>query len=161
MHSDLYRFNYSPGITQGRWIVGDLEIFTTERPWVPGENKGGKPFKSCVPDGTYNLIPFERSNGDQVLALLNPALGVHLYKGDGLGRYAILIHAGNWVTDVVGCIAPGRSLAIGRNPETEQQENMVSHSKWAMKKLAELMPFYDQHTLTIHNAAGAVDGIAA
>ena len=132
-------------------VVGDLELWTIEKPWVPGEHKGGKGFESCVPDGHYNLMPYTRQNGDSVLALMNNSLGVHLWKEDGPGRYAILIHVGNWSDDVVGCIAPGTGRVIANN------RVMVTSSKAALTKFHEFLPVDDQHTLSIHNSTGAKD----
>lgn len=148
MHATLSRYAYTLTEVQGRFEAGDLTLQTIERPWISGDRPGGKPFESCVPDGDYELVPFERSNGDQVLALYNPDLGVYLHKSDGEGRYAILIHVGNWSDDVVGCIAPGLGRSISNN------RVMVTTSRAAMKKLSEVMPFDELHTLTIRNAGG-------
>jgi hypothetical protein len=154
MHFTLNRDSYSPTETLGRLVAaGDLELWTIERPWIedPDGSRGGKPFESCIPDGDYDLIPYQRSNGDEVWALVNTALGVNMFQDDGDGRYAILIHVGNWVDDVVGCIAPGTGRTISNN------RVMVTNSKAAMKKLHDLADFTEQHTLTIRNSMGAVD----
>ena len=150
MHATLNRYAYTPTEVQGRLDVGGLSLETIERPWIAGEHPGGKPFESCVPDGEYELVPFERSNGSQVLALYNPTIGVHLHAIDGIGRYACLIHAGNWSDDVVGCIAPGLGRSISNN------RVMVTSSRTAMKKLAEVMSFYEGHTIVVQNAGGTV-----
>jgi len=117
--------------TMGLLTFDSVSLFTIERPWFPTA-PGGMPFRSCVPAGRYDLVPYVRGNGDVVRALVNPGLGVYFRKNDrpnGIGRYKILIHAGNWVTDVVGCIAPGYSRTVsGKGP-------MVTDSRKAMKVL--------------------------
>ena len=118
---------------EGFLSFGKTILATIERPWLPHPDQpGGTPFQSCIPDGTYELRPHTRPSGKESLALINPALGVyyeqHEVPDDG-GRYLILIHAGNWVTDIVGCIAPG--LSKGDSP----QGRMVKSSAVAMQKV--------------------------
>jgi len=76
-----------------------------------------------------------RSNGDKVVALVNPGLGVYYQDADreGAGRYLILIHAGNWSTDVVGCIAPGTDRSV------TSQGPMVTNSRVAMRVVMEYL----------------------
>jgi hypothetical protein len=53
-----------------------------------------------------------------VFALINRDLGVHEYAHEcegGKGRFAILIHRGNWMSDLAGCIAPGKGIGYGRD----------------------------------------------
>lgn len=123
--------------TLGVLSFGLQSMYTIERPWIP-THPGGKPGESCVPAGQYELIPHTRPNGDKVLALINPGLGVYYLAGDrfhGVGRYLILIHAGNWAHDVIGCIAPGLSRA------TSNEGPMVTKSRDAMEQL---MDFVDR-----------------
>ena len=105
--------------TMGRIFLNpngeEITLHSVEQEWRPTD-PGGQPNNSCVPAGTYALIPHTRSNKrkDKVVALVNPGLGVYYKKGDrpnGVGRFKILIHAGNTHKDVIGCIAPG----LGRN----------------------------------------------
>ena len=131
----LERFCYSETETEGRlWLDGETAFYTLERPWIGGV-PGGVPFRSCVPDGTYELVEHQRQNGDLVFALRNPDLGVYYTeeeRGDQPGRYLILIHAGNYVEDVVGCIAPGIDRTIHNN------RRMVTSSRKAMDKIMSL-----------------------
>ena len=65
-----------------------------------------------------------------MVALVNPGLGVYYQAADrpnGVGRYLILIHAGNTHKDVIGCIAPG----------LEKVGAGVGSSRAAMKKIME------------------------
>ena len=117
--------------TEGELVFGDVALFTLELPWVPTD-PGGRPFNSCIPPGRYDLIPHLRPNGDKVVALVNPGFGVY-YRDDDrpreVGRYLILIHAGNWAEDIVGCIAPGIDRTQSRKGP------MVLKSRKAMKIL--------------------------
>jgi hypothetical protein len=129
----LERYCYSETETEGRLYLPEHDdyLYTLERPWIAGP-AGGMPFESCVPDGTYQLIGHTRSNGDQVLALRNPALGVFYTeqeRGDRPGRYLILLHSANWVEQIVGCIAPGLVRTIAEN------KRMVRSSRDAMRKI--------------------------
>lgn len=113
--------------TMGRLYIDDITLHTVEQEWRPTA-PGGEPNNSCVPAGRYDLIPHTRPNGDKVFALVNPGLGVYYQADDrpnGVGRFLILIHAGNYSTDIVGCIAPG----LGRSGK------MVTSSRAAMKKV--------------------------
>jgi len=129
----LERYCYSDTETEGKlWLSTDEYVYTLERPWIAGL-PGGMPFESCVPDGSYELLEHTRPRtGDRVLALRNPDL--HVYYSDQEragrpGRYLILIHSGNWVEHVVGCIAPGLSRTIADN------KRMVRSSREAMAKI--------------------------
>jgi hypothetical protein len=121
--------------TEGTLTLGATKLSTIERPWIP-THPGGRPFESCVPAGRYRLVPFTRPSGERVVALVNPGLGVYLQEEDrpgDVGRYLILIHVGNWVQDVVGCIAPGLSLA------PSAQGPMVRESRKAMSLLMQFI----------------------
>lgn len=113
-------------------LAGKSILATIERPWIDALTPGGKPYASCVPAGVYDLKAHTRGDGAEVVALINPALGVHYVEDDlpdAGGRFLILIHVGNWAHDVVGCIAPG--LYHADNP----QGRMVSHSAVAMRRI--------------------------
>ena len=123
--------------TPGIITAGDVTLASLERPWIPEKgHKGGKPFESCVPDGVYTLRRHTRSTGQIVLALENHALNVYYTEAEVPstgGRYLILIHVGNWVKDVVGCIAPGLARVIDADPF------MVTKSLAAMNKIMEFV----------------------
>jgi hypothetical protein len=64
-----------------------------------------------------------------VLALQNEGIGVYVNADDrpnGQGRYACLLHPGNSVDDVTGCIAPalGRIIRHGRPFVTSSRKAM-------------------------------------
>lgn len=154
MHLTLERHSYSPTETQGNLIVDGQQFPTIECAWRRGFDPGGKPFESCIPDGEYDLLPLTRPNGDKVFALVNPDCGVWLNKDDrpdGVGRYLILIHSGNTVHDVVGCIAPGQTRVIHKN------DVFVTNSRFTMKKIMAAMDYVPGHKLSISPVVGAVD----
>lgn len=131
---------------EGHLIFNSTVLCTLERPWIPGTIPGGLPFKSCVPAGKYKLIKHTRPSGDTVVALVNPELGVYYLPEDRpneKGRYLILIHVGNWVDDIVGCIAPGLTHSDSK------KGRMVTSSRAAMKKLMEYLDDDEEAELNI------------
>lgn len=129
--------------TEG-FLSFDNEILATiERPWVPGDVPGGKPYVSCVPEGTYDIHYHDRPDGSTVPVLINPLLGVHYLQEDVPdqgGRFLILIHTANWVTDLSGCVGPG--LSFGNSP----QGPMVKSSRAAMRRI---MDYLDGEVATL------------
>lgn len=128
--------------TMGKLTVGDTTFRTIERPWIhTPEHRGGLGFESCVPGGRYRLIPHDSHRFGKTWALVNHDMNVYHQPDDrpnGIGRYAILLHAGNRASDVVGCIAVGMDSAPG----------WVSQSQKAMRILRDILP-WEEHTLDI------------
>jgi hypothetical protein len=118
-------------------------ICTIERPWIPVNGaRGGKPFESCIPYGKYRITEFESEKYGKVWALSNPKLGVFVNKSSrhfDTDRYACLIHAGNWVEDVVGCVAVGQGLSY----DDTIDKYMVAKSVRAVRELREFMHEYE------------------
>ena len=122
----LERHHYAPNRTMGKLFVGGEVFHTIERPWIPSpDHLGGANFKSCVPDGDYVVQLFDSDNHHNVWSLMNIELDVFVHKPDLPGRWSILIHVGNSVEDVVGCIAIGLSA----------DEDHVWNSKKAIERL--------------------------
>lgn len=125
--------------TLGTLTVGSISFATIERPWIPHEHGlGGANRRSCVPLGEYIVRPHHSRNFPNTYALVNPDLGVwyqpyEIPKGQKWGRSAILIHVGNVVTDVVGCIA------IGKEHGTLRDQPAVIRSTQAMRELDALL----------------------
>lgn len=142
MNIVLKRFAYLDDCTRGVLHVGNHAFQTVERPWVKNpDGKGGVPFESCIPDGTYRLRAYTRPSGKKAFILSNPDHGVFEQQADmegATGRYLILIHPGNTVADVVGCIAPGLTGS----------DRGVGNSRNAMLKLHELLNGHE-HELRI------------
>lgn len=118
---------------------GEKICETIERHWIDNQ-----PFISCVPHGTYQLVPFLRGNEDHVYALYNPELNVYINAEDRLDtndRYSILIHVANWAEELAGCIAPGNKLSVGRyhGKSNKPEVMMVYQSAKACEKLFKLI----------------------
>ncbi len=147
----LTRYAYSSTETEGRLDLDGQRIYTIERPWVPGMSLGGKNFESCIPDGDYECEYYVRSNGKDSIRLMNPSLGVYRTKSDrplSSGRWDCLIHSGNYVEDVVGCIAPGMGRIISQN------RRMVPSSGDAVRLIVKAFKDNRFSTLSIRPALG-------
>lgn len=133
MNVVLERFAYLRRATLGWLSAGELRVATIERPWIADpDGPGGQLRESCVPDGLYKVRPHSSEKFPETYALVNEQRGVYYQPGDippgqRFGRSAILIHIGNTVSDVVGCIAVGLSH--------DDSALMVSDSRIAMNKL--------------------------
>lgn len=154
----LERIGYLPDATLGRLVIqtqhGIETLATLERPWIPGRAPGGAAAVSSVPDGSYVLQRHSRPNGDVCVALRNPALGV-FYSDASIpagksGRTLILIHAANYVDELMGCIAPGLARMISEN------RMMVTSSRAAMEIVMAAFEAGDKN-LVISPALGAKD----
>lgn len=149
----LTRFAYLPQLTLGWLVWGPLRLATIERPWIPvPDHRGGKIRESCIPDGEYKLLRHSGPGFRDVFALANPDLDVH-YMPAARGRSAILIHAGNRVRDVVGCIA------IGRSHGRIEVEPAVIDSQLALNDLRQAWkPLDPLPSLVIQPTAGTTGG---
>jgi hypothetical protein len=149
----LSRFDDNGHRTLGNLYVGRRTFATIERPWVrAAKGRGGKKGVSCVPAGTYQLVPHNSESFGRVWALVNPDLDVYHQEVDvpaakrGIARTAVLIHTANWVEELRGCIAPGVKHAKG------DRGDMVVSSRAAMAAIRELMTWPGKHSLEITNA---------
>jgi len=118
--------------------IGVRSFATVEQPW-----RDNKPFESCVPNGTYDLVPFSSKKFGEVFALVGDT--VSKYKSEK-ARYACLIHQANWSRDVQGCIG------IGQNITYINGLLAVNNSKFSLQELFRLMAEADDYTLTIQYA---------
>jgi hypothetical protein len=113
MHLTLTRTHDGGVRTLGQLTAGAMTFATIERPWIEDTNgPGGMPRQSCVPRGVYALDRWDSARFPKSFILINPDLGVYRQPGDiprgqAWGRSSILIHQGNRVQDVIGCIAVG------------------------------------------------------
>lgn len=90
---------YEKEYTKGRLVTPFGEFFTIERP-----DLGNQKRISCIPEGTYHVTKSYfyggKNKGKRAFRLHNVP-----------NRNGILIHVGNFVNDVVGCIAPGMAFS--------------------------------------------------
>jgi hypothetical protein len=98
----LDRFAYTPYGTFGRLTTSDgLLWWTVERPWADNRRN-----ESCIPLGFYRMVRtiFHRGTAD-------PDDDYDAYEIlDVPDRSRILVHVGNTMDDVQGCIAVGSAL---------------------------------------------------
>ena len=83
----LYLLNNSGGIIE-KW-------HSLELPWLDNQRR-----ISCIPLGTYKARKHT-----------SPRFGKSLWLQDVPNRSEILIHRGNFYTDILGCILIGKNLA--------------------------------------------------
>jgi len=159
MRLTLVRYSYSETETMGVLYAPPLKPFhTMEQPWVgSADYPSGKPFNSCIPEGEYDLIPYERANGQKVWAMVNESLGVYFAKADRTDenqRFKCLIHPGNIVSHSSGCLLVGLRRGLLGN------ELVVLKSGFRMGYALELLTrllgeMSTGHTLEIQQIKGA------
>ena len=133
----LERFCYSEAGTFGKLTIGNWHCFTVERPWADN-----KPFLSCIPEGQYILKKTSTPSHKNTFVLTSTLLNVREFE-QPTGRYAILIHKGNTIEDVVGCIAPGDKLGYVNGKWA------VLNSKNTMKEVRErIVDNYNDFNIT-------------
>ncbi len=162
MNLTITRFAYLPKIaTLGYLQVGNVKLATIEEAWLAdpdgpgGQRREGAIVESCVPDGTYQLLPHSSDKFPNVWRLYNPRLGVYNWPADipagqKWGRSAILIHSGNSTSDIMGCIA------IGRSHSWDAGKPMVLESRAAMTTLRATLGG-GEHQLVIRPTAGTLE----
>lgn len=111
----LNRFSSQLSCTYGALIFNGKPVcYTLELPWKNNERN-----ISCIPFGEY-----------QVHKTLSTKHGSCFRLNHVPNRDAILIHAGNYLTDTQGCILVGLDCST----------RGVQHSKLALARLLELLP---------------------
>lgn len=112
-------------------VVDDKHVVfqckTLELPWLNNERQ-----VSCIPEGEYDVIPRKSSK-----------YGDHFYVKEVEGRSYILIHAGNYHSQIKGCILIGDKLV---DIDGDSYKD-VTNSKATLKKLVKFAP--NGFTLTI------------
>lgn len=125
MKATINRKDYQTKQTLGTLTVEDngkvlFECKTLELPWFCNTFQ-----KSCIPKGTYKVIPRKSAK-----------FGDHLHITDVPGRTYILIHAGNKYTDILGCVLVGDSFGdVNGDGITD-----VLNSKYTLKNLLKIAP---------------------
>jgi hypothetical protein len=101
--------------TIGRLWIDNFQCFTLELPWLQNEAN-----ISCIPGGVYPIRAITSPRNGEVLGLTK----VH-------GRTAIQIHAGNYTSQIEGCILVGDSLRFLNRDFIPD----VTNSKATLKRL--------------------------
>lgn len=126
-------------VTLGWLSFGGKKWASLERPWIIDPiGKGGLKGRSCVPVGEYKLVPHDTEAHPRVWALVNPQLDVYhdpaavpSYKAS-FARTAVLIHVANFVHEIRGCIA------LGKTRQKDRETWMVRSSRDAINELRTL-----------------------
>lgn len=138
---------YLPDATTGQMTGTPRAYATVELKWA--DNAEGQ---SCVPEGTYDLIPYDSPTHGPTWYLKNDALGV---GGSGAARSFCELHAANFARQLLGCIAAGLEGAPMFDPATGQVSPAVEDSRPAIAQLLQdLGPMTAGHTLTISSDGG-------
>jgi len=121
---DLIRDYKSITGTHGTFTLDGKEWHSLER-----ADLGNQPFESCIPQGEYDLIPFESPKYGSCFIMVNPDLNVYQFENSpgrpDNGRFLCLfVHRGNEVDNFVGCI--GASHAYD-----EQRDRLLSSTRKA------------------------------
>lgn len=149
MHLDIRRTESSQDGTlseikvyQDHSCSGDpaATFYGMEQPWMDN-----KPFHSCIPAGEYRLVRHDSAKYGQVWAFVGGTVAHQESPGSPATRFACLIHAGNYVDDVEGCLALGK----GRVVEQATGRKMVTGSRIAVGELRTIAPPGGAHTATI------------
>lgn len=131
----LLRTQYTDTSTVGYIDLAGWTFYTIEQPWR--DNEQGH---SCVPVGTYTLIPYVSPRHGATYCLHNPLLNIY---GTGTippgGRSYCEIHSANWASQLNGCIALGSDDVPMFNPATGKVELAVEDSRNAVAKFLSII----------------------
>lgn len=162
MNLNLIRHAYLPDVTLGWLYAGALRLATLEEPWnADPDGPGGQRQEnglaaSCIPDGIYDLRPHVSEHYPLgVWAFVNTSLGVWAPgmrpAGQKWGRDAVLLHPGNSVDDIEGCVVAGRKHAYDQPPRTR---HIVLDSRNSIVELRTILGTNESHTIRIRPSAG-------
>lgn len=112
---------YKDKCTLGVLRVGKDIFYTIEKPWLQNQQN-----VSCIPEGFYTFKPHGWRDEDVRFERVWEIENVP-------NRSAILMHIGNYVQDIIGCVAVGTEL--------NSSSDMVVNSKVAIDKLRSLIGF--------------------
>lgn len=119
-HIVLKRFESHEKQVLGQLQVGGIIFRTLELGWHDNEKR-----ISCIPKGTYDVVK-----------RVSPKYGEHFHVLNVPNRDMILIHHGNFHTDILGCILVGlKHVDINGDGLRD-----VTSSKVAMAQLVKLLP---------------------
>ena len=124
---ELVRTQKLKSHTRGYLLYKDIDLVSLELPWKENQRR-----ISCIPDGIYICVKHT-----------SPTFGECIWIQDVPDRSEILIHAGNYTTDTLGCVLVGLDFADLNKDGVHD----VIHSKQAMKILLNSVP--DKFTLSI------------
>lgn len=101
--------------------IGAPPIFTLELPWLDNRRN-----RSCIPTGTYTIAPYQSDKFQRAFEVK-----------DVPNRSSILIHPGNRLSEIRGCILVGLKLCVAYS---------ISYSEWELEKSAAALDWLMQAT---------------
>lgn len=105
--------------TLGVLNYAGFSCFTLELPWLDNARN-----ISCIPEGIYDAVKYDSpTHGDVVLILEVPQ------------RSMIEIHAGNFTSDILGCVLVGDAIKFLNNDDIPDVTNSRSTLKALLNKL--------------------------
>lgn len=109
---ELRRVAYFPFGTYGIIAVPSAEFkcWTVELPW-----KNNHKMLSCIPEGTYDLVPHNSFDHPDTWAFVNHSLNVYHFEGSETpsdARTVCLLHPDNTPATIAGCVGMGKKLAM-------------------------------------------------
>jgi hypothetical protein len=112
MHIEIIRSSALSSKTgeYGRLLIdGEPICATCEQPW--NDNKQGV---SCIPEGDYELLPFDSPAHGHTVVFHNPLLNIfgtpEMIPKKVRGRSLCEIHNANWPFQLKGCVAVGQKV---------------------------------------------------
>lgn len=132
MYGILTRLAYFPWGTFGVLRLDGYEWWTAEREWADNE-----PNKSCIPEGSYEVLSHDSPKFGKCMILCGDTVGID--EGDA-HRHSILIHAANWPDQLQGCIAPGFALDDVPSHREFPKSMAVTQSRAALQQLMGVAP---------------------
>jgi len=92
------------------YVDGVLQCATCELPWRDNQRDA-----SCIPEGEYQLLPFNSAAHGPTVVFHNPALGVYgtqeMIPADVSGARSLCeIHVANWPFQLRGCVGVGHNI---------------------------------------------------
>ncbi len=114
-------------------IDGQFFCATCEQPW--NNNAQGS---SCIPEGDYEMRPYDSPAHGPTIVFHNPALGIYgtpdLIPPGQQGRSLCEIHNANWPFQLKGCIAVGAQVTDidpnGRGVNNSVNTYHALQAKW-------------------------------
>jgi hypothetical protein len=140
MQLTIFR-KYDKEGTIGKLLIDGKEFCKTlERPWLNNQPDNPKTLEndsSCIPEGVYKVV---RRSSEK--------FGKHLHLLDVPNRSFILIHSGNTIDEILGCLLVGdKILDAGTIFKGKKYKYFISNSKRTMASL--LTAVIDDITLKI------------
>ncbi|EGQ9884154.1 TPA: hypothetical protein RQJ38_004424 [Vibrio vulnificus] len=136
---DEVKLNLKRTKQMGETTLGQLTIEGVSKSWFVLEPAGPDSITEGsdkrIQAGTYKLLPYSSPKYPNVYELQNV-----------LGRTFILIHAGNYHKDTLGCLMPGKTWGV-----VAKSHYSVGNSKSALKEIISEIENYKKITINISN----------